>query len=257
MKENQPPWEVWDGSCSKAKVRKPSPSTPGSVFVTQPSLSELSVFSDNKCECLENALGIHFLHIFWSFLYLSLWSWSPVPDWSKLLLLKPPLNQQPLGCRWEAGLPPMYQHQCFKAKLWRISRIKCISQETNLCPSLVDGLSWWVRLSSGSLSGSNRGLSGGRNLSCGGPGFAAASGKGGCRVRPGCSKRVMRRQLLIIQSILPSPNWTVLGKSGPGKLSSREIGFSGKLGPTHLSYILWTFGQSLGEGGWWSPLCPE
>ena len=92
---------------------------------------------------------------------------------------------------------PMYP--CFKAKLryqFHYSSTHILG-DYHLCPSLVDGLSglsWWSRLSNGGLSGSSRGLSGsncglsaGRNLSCAGSGLAAASGKGGCRVRPGCN----------------------------------------------------------------------
>ena len=142
-------------------------------------------------------------------------------------------NSNLLGCRWEApSVSAVFQRKTLVNK----SQIRCSSEETNLWTSLVDGLSWWVRLSSGSLSGSNRGLSGGRNLSCGRPGLAAGSGKGGCRVRPGCSKRVMSKGLLIIQSILPSPKWTVL-------LSARQIG------PHSFIIHLLDLWSILGRGG--------
>ena len=75
IKENLPPWEVGDGSRSKAKVRKPSSPAPGLVCVT-PLLSELSVVFQRKCECLENANTFP-AYIFFMF-YISVYEADPL-----------------------------------------------------------------------------------------------------------------------------------------------------------------------------------
>ena len=71
IKENLPPWEVGDGSRSKAKVRKSSPPAPGLVFVT-PLLSDLSVVLQRKCECLEKCKHISCIYFILCFISQSM-----------------------------------------------------------------------------------------------------------------------------------------------------------------------------------------